>query len=129
MVRFASIRTILTLVARMDLKFLQMDVKMTFLHGEPAEMIFMDNLEGFESKGQERKVCRLNRSIYELKQSSRIWYLRFHQAILQFEFTMVEENYCVYLKRSNEKLLTMTLYVDEILMFSNDLEMITTTKD
>jgi len=49
-------------------------------------------------------------------------YFRFHQAILQFRFTIVEEDHCVYLKRSDIKFLIMILYVDDILMASNDLE-------
>lgn len=33
-------------------------------------------------KGQERKICKLKQSIYDLNQSSRQWYHRFHGAIL-----------------------------------------------
>jgi len=44
-----------------------MNGKTTFLHGERDEVIFMDQLEGFVSIGDERKVCQLKRPIYELK--------------------------------------------------------------
>ena len=71
MVRFASIHVILVLVAHIDLKIVQMVYKTGFLNGELDEVIFMDQLEGFASKGQECKVCRLKKSIYGLKQSSR----------------------------------------------------------
>jgi len=85
-------------------------------------------LEGFVSKGYKCKVYQLKHSIYGLKQSCRQWYLQFHQAILQFGFMMVKKDYCVYLKRSNYKFLIMTLYVDNVLMAYNDLEMIAATK-
>jgi hypothetical protein len=74
MMRFASIRLILAMVASLDLKFHQMDVKTAFLNGELDEVIFMDQPIGFMVKGQKCKVCRLNRSLYGLKQSSRQWY-------------------------------------------------------
>ena len=51
MVRFASIRLILAMVASLDLKLHQMDVKTTFLNGELDEEIFMDQLIGFVVKG------------------------------------------------------------------------------
>ena len=66
-VRFASIRLILATIASLDLELHQMDVKTAFLNGELDEEIFMDPSIGFVVKGQERKVCRLNRSLYGLK--------------------------------------------------------------
>ena len=70
-VRFAFIHLILSIVAKHDLEFFQMDVKTTFLNGELDEEIYMAQPTGFEVKGHERKMCRLKRSIYGLKQSSR----------------------------------------------------------
>ncbi|KAL0431869.1 UNVERIFIED_CONTAM: Retrovirus-related Pol polyprotein from transposon TNT 1-94 [Sesamum radiatum] len=80
-VRFASVRLILAIVAHLDLELFQMDVKTAFLNGELDEEIYMDQPEGFQEMGQKRKVCRLKRSVYGLKQSSRQWYYRFHRAI------------------------------------------------
>jgi hypothetical protein len=71
MVRFVSIRLILAMIASLDLELHQMDVKTAFLNRELDEKIFMDQPIGFVVKGQERKVCRLNQSLYGLKQSSR----------------------------------------------------------
>ena len=119
---------IMALVVRMNLELVQMDVKTTSFHGELEEVTFMDQPEGFVSKSYERKVYWLKRSIYGLKQSSRQWCLWFHQAMLQFGFPIVEDDHCIYLRRSNEKFLIVTLYVDDILMASNDLKMIATTK-
>jgi len=55
--KFASIRMIFALVARMDREVIQVDVKTTFLHGELGTVIFIDQLEGFVSKGHKCKVC------------------------------------------------------------------------
>ena len=57
----------------MDLELHQMDVKIVFLNGELDEEIYMEQLVGFISQGQEHKVCRLLKSIYSLKQSLRQW--------------------------------------------------------
>ena len=66
-----------------------MDVKTAFLNGNLEEDIYMDQPLSFVSKGQEDKVCLLKRSIYGLKQSSRVWYFRFHEAIISFGLNMV----------------------------------------
>ena len=123
-VKFTSIRLILAIVAYLDLELHQMDVKTAFLNGELEEEIYMEQPVGFIVKGQEQKVCKLHRSIYGLKQSSRQWYLRFHKAILTYDFKMIEEDHCVYVKRSNDKLAILSLYVDDILIAGNDKEFV-----
>ncbi|GMP98267.1 hypothetical protein CsSME_00046221 [Camellia sinensis var. sinensis] len=105
-----------------------MDVKTAFLNGELDEEIYMDQPEGFVAVGQERKVCKLQRSIYGLKQSSRQWNLRFHRAIVSNGFTMIDEDHCVYVKQSKDIFLILSLYVDDILLAGNDKEMIVATK-
>ena len=88
----------------------------------------MDQPIAFMTKGQEHKVCKLKRSIYGLKQSSRQWYLRFHRAILSNGFMMIEEDHCVYEKWSKGGFIILSLYVDDILLAGNDMEMIIATK-
>ncbi|KAL0311685.1 UNVERIFIED_CONTAM: Retrovirus-related Pol polyprotein from transposon TNT 1-94 [Sesamum calycinum] len=126
-VRFASVRLILAIVAHLDLELFQMDVKTAFLNGELDEEIYMDQPEGFQEMGLKHKVCRLKRSIYGLKQSSRQWYYRFHRAITSIGFTMIEEDHCVYVKRSVKNFLILSLYVD-ILLAGNNMKMIVATQ-
>jgi len=128
MVRFASIHLLLAMIAHLDLELFQMDVKTDFLNGSLEEEIYMDQPIGFVLKGLKDKVCRLKRSIYSLKQSSRSWYLRFHEAITSFGLSMVSEDHCVYVKRSTEGIMFLILYGDDILLAGNNLEMIEATK-
>ena len=76
-VRITSVHLILAIVAHIDLELYQMDVKTAFLNEELDEKIYMDQSLCFESKGQERKVCKLKRSIYDLNQASRQWNIKF----------------------------------------------------
>ena len=123
-VRFTSIRLILALVTCLDVKLHQMDVKTGFLNGELDEEIYMDQPTGFVKEGHEHKVCKLLKSIYGLKQSSRQWYIRFHEVVLSNGFTMIDEDNCVYTKRSKGKFVIMSLYVDDILIAGNDKEFV-----
>ena len=88
----------------------------------------MDQPLGFELKGQKRKVCKPKRCIYGLKQASKQWNLKFHQAMLKNGFIMMEEDHCVYIKRSNNHFIILSLYVDDILIAGNDKKLIDVTK-
>ena len=54
-----------------------MDVKTTFLNGDLDEEIYMDQPEGFVEFGQESKVCKLTKSLYDLKQAPKNWHKKF----------------------------------------------------
>ena len=43
-------------------------------------------------------------------------------------FTMMEEDHCVYIKRLNNHLIILSLYVDDILIDGNDKQLIDVTK-
>ena len=99
-----------------------MNVKTAFLNGELEEEIHMEQPIGFIKEGHEHKVCRLLKSIYGLKQSLRQWYIRFHNVIISNDFTMIDEDHCIYTKRSKDKFVILSLYVDDILISGNDKE-------
>ena len=56
--------TILSLVAVEDFHIEQLDVKTSFLHGDFEEGIYMQQAQGYEVKGKENFVCRLNKRLY-----------------------------------------------------------------
>jgi len=70
-VKHTSIRVLLVKVAWFDLELGQLDVKMTFLHVELEEQIFMHQPERFIIEGKEDHVCRLKKFLYGLNQSHR----------------------------------------------------------
>jgi transposase InsO family protein len=118
--KFTSIRILSALTAYFDLELHQMDVKTAFLNGYLEEEIYMVQPDGFVEKGNEDKVCKLNRSIYGLKQASRQWYKLFDNAITSYGFSMTEEDHCIYLKIVGESFVMLSLYVDDILIASNN---------
>ena len=73
-------------------------------------------------------MCKLERSIYGLKQASRSWNLHFDEVVKGFNFIKNEDEPCVYKKVSGSKLTFLVLYVDDILLIGNDIGMLTTTK-
>ena len=115
-----SLRIILALVAHFDFELQQMDVKTTFLNGELEEEVYMKQLEGFFSSQGEHLICKLKKSIYGLKQASRQWYLKFHDMRSSFGFKENIMDQCIYQKVSGSKICFLILYVDDILLATND---------
>ena len=70
-VKFTSIRVFLVKAISLKMVIHQMDVVTAFLNAPLEEEIFMKQAPGFEEKGKEQLVCKLNKSLYGLKQSSR----------------------------------------------------------
>ena len=58
----------------------------------------MDQPEGYIKQGQERKVCRLLKSLYGLKQSALQWNKEFHKSLLDLGFTHTRLDAGVYFK-------------------------------
>ena len=111
-----SFRINMALVAHFDLEFHQMEVKTVYLNGDIDETIYMLQPENFVSSDPKNMICKLTKSVYGLKQASRQWYYKFHQAIvlLGFEANVVDDR--VYHKFSGSKYIFLVSYVDDILL-------------
>ena len=79
----------------MDYEIWQIDVKTAFLNGSLDEWIYMVQPKGFIAKGKETKVCKLQKSIYGLKQASRSWNINFDQSIKSFGFDQCLDKPCL----------------------------------
>ena len=80
-VKLNSIKVLLALATQYNLEIHQLDVKTTFLNGYIDEDIYMSLPERVIAPSN--MVCKLIKSLYGLKQSSRAWYMRFDTYPLQ----------------------------------------------
>ncbi|GJT56873.1 retrotransposon protein, putative, ty1-copia subclass [Tanacetum coccineum] len=111
-----------------DYEIWQMDVKTAFLNGYLDEDIYMVQPEGFIDPKHPRKVCKLQRSIYGLKQASRSWNKRFDEEIKRFGFTQNLDEPCVYQKASGRNVTFLILYVDDIIIMGNHIPSLQSVK-
>ena len=77
----------------------------------------MKQPEGFVADGQEHLVCRLRKSIYGLKQSSRCWSQALDAQLKLVGFKQSTSDPCIYTSRTeSDGLFILAMYVDDILL-------------
>jgi hypothetical protein len=106
-----------------------MDVKTAFLNGNIEEELYMVQPDSFVDPMDANKVCKLQRSIYGLKQASRSWNLCFDEVIKGFGFVQNTEESCIYKKVSRSSVSFVVFYVDDILLIWNDVQMLNSLKE
>ena len=61
-------------------------------------------------------ICRLLKSLYNLKQAPRVWVKILREFLVIKGFTRLESDYYIYIGKS----LIITIYVDDILIISKN---------
>ena len=75
---------------------------------------------GFLKMGNGNLVCKLKNSIYGLKQASRQWYIKFDEVIIRNGFEDNVVDMCIYIKVTGSNFIFLVLYVDDILLATNE---------
>ncbi|WRX14694.1 Reverse transcriptase [Theobroma cacao] len=96
--RIKSIRTLIALALIYKLHIHQTDVKTIFLNGDLKEEVYMEQPEGFILLKNEKKVCKLVKSLYGLKRAPKQWHEKFNSSILSYDFKHNGVDKCVYSK-------------------------------
>lgn len=126
--RFESVRSIIALAVKHDLQLHQMDVTCAFLNGELKEEVYMKQPEGFSEPGKEHLVCKLQKSIYGLKQSPRCWNFCIDSQLIRAGLSKSKCDPCIYYNSDGEKLF-VAVYVDDIIIAGKSTEKIQQIKD
>nr|GEV28831.1 hypothetical protein [Tanacetum cinerariifolium] len=122
-----AIRILIATVAFYDYEIWKIDVKTAFLNGYLDEDIYIVQPGGFIDPKHPKKVCKLQRSIYGLKQRS--WNKRFDEEIKKFGFTQNLDEPCVYQKASGSNITSLILYVDDIIVMGNHIPSLQSVKE
>ncbi|XP_057991842.1 retrovirus-related Pol polyprotein from transposon TNT 1-94 isoform X2 [Hevea brasiliensis] len=118
--KLTSIRLFISLAATYDRLLHQLDIKNAFLHGYLQEEVYMEQPPGFVAQGELGKVCRLQMSLYGLKQSPRTWFGRFSEAVQEFGMQKSKCDHSVFYRQSEVGLILLVVYVDDIVITGSD---------
>ncbi|KAL0408278.1 UNVERIFIED_CONTAM: Retrovirus-related Pol polyprotein from transposon RE1 [Sesamum radiatum] len=121
-----TVRLFLALAAARAWPLQQMDVNNAFLHGHLEEDLYMTPPEGYSvAPGL---VCKLERSIYGLKQASRQWNAELTLKLTEFGFSQSVHDHCLFIRNTSAGFVALLVYVDDILVTAPTLELIQSVK-
>ena len=119
-VKLTTLRVLFALIAIFDLECDQMDVVTAFLNGDLDQEIYMMIPEGLRTPDNEDMVCKLQKSLYGLKQSPRQWYAKIDDFLVgTLKFVASMNDPCLYVRKSESTILIIALYVDDLLIVGN----------
>lgn len=114
----------LGLAAKKGWTLTQMDVTNAFLHGDLEEEIYMTLPLGYTPPDgtslPPNVVCRLQKSLYELKQASQQWYKKISEVLLKASFIQYDAKNTLFFKITEDSFIALLVYVDDIFIASNN---------
>jgi hypothetical protein len=120
-VRIETLRAILAIAPTRKLYMHQLDIKGAYLNGILKERVYMKQPEGY-GDGTDR-ICLLVKTLYGLKQAGREWNLELDTKLTKKGYNSLDSDPCVYIWRVGEDFAIITVWVDDLLIFSTTLEL------
>jgi hypothetical protein len=121
--RAAAIRLIIAIAAIEDLHLHSVDISHAFINGKLDEEIYMEQPQGFVQPGY---VCKLLRSLYGLKQASRVWNKELHAALSEMGFTRLQSDHGIYVYKRDDVRIIVPVHVDDLTFASKSQQAIDT---
>src|SRR6185437_1047209 len=115
--KYKSLRIILSLAAIHNLELQQLDIKTAFLNAEVKENIFVELPEGINIKDKNKSpILKLNRALYGIKQAPKLWNDNLNKRLTSMGFKPCMKDTCIYVKKSkNNNNILLGIFVDDIL--------------
>lgn len=117
----------LTIAAQHQWEKHQMNVFNVFLQGDLNDEIYMELPQGFHSQG-EKRVCRLIKSLYGLKQAARQWNTKLSESLLKFQLKQSELDHSLFIKKIKVRNVVVLIYVDDMSIPGDSIKVIKQTK-
>ncbi|WJX43802.1 hypothetical protein P8452_30856 [Trifolium repens] len=122
-----TIRVLLAIAAVQQWPLYQLDVNTAFLHGDLNEEVYMTPPSGLHlpSPGL---VCKLQRSLYGLKQASRQWNTKLTDTLISSGYIQSKSDYSLFTKQRSTGFTVILVYVDDLVLGGTDADEITHIK-
>ena len=115
--RLPTIRIVLALAAIEDMELRSIDISYAFTNSDIDVEIYMKQPEGFQ-QSERNMVCRLNKSLYGLKQSPRLWGETLAKVLISMGFSKTYSDASLYIFDQDNIKVIVPVFVDDITLAS-----------
>jgi hypothetical protein len=126
-VKMTTIRILMVVAAINNWPLFQLDVNTAFLHGDLNEEVYMKPPPGLQLPHPDM-VCKLQRSLYGLKQASRQWNTKLTETLIHSGFIQSKADYSLFTKNTTTGFTVVLVYVDDLVLGGTDILEINTLK-
>jgi hypothetical protein len=116
MVKPTTIRVLLSLVISRGWAIRHIDIQNAFLHGLLDEDVYMKQPSEFVDCDHPIYICKLDKSLYGLKQSPRAWFSHLSSKLLQLDFKAFKVDVSLFIFSMAGIQIYMLIYVDDIII-------------
>jgi hypothetical protein len=109
-----SYKTMYVIIVVNDWKIEQMNVKTAFLYDKIYENVFVVQFTRFEQ--EINKVCKLNKTLYDLKQFSKMWFETLIKFLSSFDYVSLNVEFNVFMKND----IMIAIYVNDLIFTKFD---------
>jgi len=115
--RSSTIRIVLALAAIEDMELRSIDISYAFTNSDIDVEIYMAQPQGFK-QGSKNLVCKLNKSLYGLRQSPRLWGETLAKALSSLGFNKTHSDASLYIFDRDGIKVIVPVFVDDITLAS-----------
>nr|ACE75463.1 reverse transcriptase [Glyptapanteles indiensis] len=115
-VKHTTFHTLLSIAEKWKLLLKHRDAKTAFLNSELTETIYMRQLPGFVREERPDWACKLNKTIYSLKQSAKVWYDKLKTVLNNLRFKVCDNDPCLFKTIDNNPIIYIVAHIDDMVV-------------
>jgi hypothetical protein len=117
-IKSMNYKTMYVIIVVNDWEIEQMNVKIVFLYNKIHENVFVVQFTSFEQKINQ--VCKLNKVLYNLKQSSKVWFETLIKFLFFLDYVSLNDEFNVFIKND----IMIVIYVNDLIFTKLDFAII-----
>ncbi|PWA85644.1 reverse transcriptase, RNA-dependent DNA polymerase, Gag-polypeptide of LTR copia-type [Artemisia annua] len=119
--KMVTLRVFLVAAIHHNWHIAQLDINNAFLHGDLNEEVYMALPQGYKNTANiPSPVCKLQKSLYGLKQANRQWFTKLTTFLTIHGFTQNYADTSLLNHNKGTDFLALVIYVDDILLTGNN---------